>query len=194
MQTSRRGFLRGLAGLSATALAVKLNLPSTAMAEEVREELLSDLHKDRIMVSVPSKAFDPAPVWASVAGTADYWAKEIRREYAAQKGREIPRQTDIQLERMARELARRIDKDLMDAMVPKEKQLLIGLPKWTETRWGGLEISAGLDKRKTLFGEELRVEYIRPTELVAPDGSKLSMDMKLDDRGMAEYGGLILSS
>lgn len=193
---SRRAFLRGLVGMSAAALAVKLSLPNVAMADEVREDLLKDLHavEDRGAVSIvmPGKAFDTAPVYASVAGTAHYWAEEIRKDYLRVKGREIAAPVDAQLERMTRELARRIDGDIIAAMLPVEQQLLVGMPQWKETRWGGLEVAGGLQKRKTLFGEEWRVEYIKPTELVAPDGSKLSMDLQLDDKGMSEYGGLIV--
>lgn len=193
---SRRAFLRGLVGMSAAALAVKLSLPNVAMAEEVREDLLKDLHavedKGAVTIQVPGRAFDPAPIYASVAGTAHYWAEEIRKDYQHTKGVAMPYRLDDQLERMTRELARRIDADIMAAALPREQQLHVGMPQWRETRWGGLEVAGGLQKRKTLFGEEWRVEYIKPTELVAPDGSKLTMETQLDDRGMAEYGGLIV--
>lgn len=198
MQVSRRGFLKSLTALSAVALATKLALPSEAMAEEVREELIKDLHKPERTIFDMRDIAQVEPVWASVAGTAQYWAEEIARDMARRLDSALMKQLNEatfrgsapmkQLPAMTRKLAQQIDNDLRDAQVPKDKQLIIGMPRWEVVdQWGAkaVEIRAGLSKQETIWGDEYRVEHIRSTELIIPG---------LDKRGQAEYGGLVLPS
>jgi hypothetical protein len=175
VQVSRRGFLAGLIALPAVALAAKLSLPSIGMAEEVREELIKDLNKTTVAMPGVTQ------VWASVSGMSTYWASEIRAKLVDDS--RLTKLISSQLDSMTRELARRIDQDLMDAMVPKDKQFVTGIPEATFNKYGQLQLKAGLAKQETIWGDEFRVEYIRPTELILPG---------LDKRGAAEYGGLIV--
>lgn len=201
MQTSRRGFLTGLVGLSAVALATKLALPSTMMAEEVREELIKDLRApQRTIFDMRDVSLPVEPVWASVSATADYWAKSIladmQKRLRVEEFMELNKASVLrhglspaaQLPSMARKLAQQIDADLREQQVSVAKQLVIGMPKWDIVRSFGaptIEIRAGLSKHQTIWGDEYRVEHIRPTDLIIPG---------LDKRGQAEYGGLILPS
>lgn len=177
MQVSRRGFLAGLIALPATALAAKLALPSTSMAEEVRGELIKDLNKT--VVAMPGQI---EPIWASVSVTADFWASELAKLLAKKVDRDVLSALEgngalKKLPQMTRELARRIDDDLRTAKVPKEKQLIIGMPEVRvtnpESRFPRIEISAGLSKKDTIWGEEYRVEHIRDTQLIVPAGTKI---------------------
>lgn len=198
MQVSRRGFLKSLTALSAVALAAKLSLPSEAMAEEVREELIKDIHKPERTIFDMRDIAQVEPVWASVSATSNYWAEEIAKDMARKLDAEIMRSlTEAgfrgssplkQLPAMTRKLASQIDMDLREQKVPMDKQLIIGMPKWEVIdQWGSkaIQVSAGLLKQETIWGDEYRVEHIRPTELIIPG---------LDKRGQAEYAGLILPS
>lgn len=146
------------------------------MAEEVRSELIKDLNKTT--VAMPGET---VPVWASVSGMASFWTDQIIKVHADELA--YNRVHREMVHKMAQEMARRIDKDLMDAMVPKEKQFVTGIPDARINKFGQLEIRAGLAKQETIWGDEYRVEYIRPTELIIPG---------LDKRGQAEYAGLIV--
>jgi hypothetical protein len=148
------------------------------MAEEVREELVKDMNRSTVSMLMPAQ-----PVWASVSGMASFWSAEIISKYRADI--RLTDKIQKQIPGMARELARRIDQDLMDAMIPKDKQFVTGIPEATFNKYGQLELKAGLAKQDTIWGPEFRVEYIRPTELIIPG---------LDKRGQAEYAGLILPS
>lgn len=199
MQTSRRGFLAGLIALPAVALATKLALPSAMMAEEVREELIKDLHKKPVSIFDMRDIKQIEPVWASVSATSEFWAKEIIKQLQERLDRDVlaalygtserDRHSPIaQLPNMARQLARKIDDDLREQQVPVAKQLVVGIPKWDVVQeWGTpqIKISAGLQKHNTIWGDEYRVEHIRPTDLILPG---------LDKRGQAEFAGLILPS
>lgn len=194
MQVSRRGFLQSLAALSATALAVKLALPSEAMADEVREELIKDIAKPERTIFDMRDIKQIEPVWASVAGTSKYWADEIMKDIqrrvdadiikALTEGHSAPAK---QLPTMTRKLAQEIDADLRAAKVPVAQQLIIGMPHWEVVQqWGtpAIQLKAGVAKHGTIWGDEYRVEHIR--ELIVPGF--------LDKKGMAEFGGLILPS
>lgn len=191
---SRRGFLAGLIALSTTALAAKLVLPSEAMAEEVREGLIKDLNKKPVSIFDMRDIKQIEPVWASVAGTSQYWRDELVKQISAKvdemtlkaltEGYGAPMK---QLGSMTRKLAQQIDTDLREAQVPVAKQLIIGMPHWEIVQQFGqpaIQLKAGLRENDTIWGKEHRVEYIRPTELILPG---------LDKRGLAEYSGLILT-
>jgi hypothetical protein len=199
MQVSRRGFLKSLTALSAVALAAKLSLPSEAMAEEVREELIKDIAKPQRTIFDMRDVTQIEPLWASVSATSTYWAEEIVKDMTRKLDAEVMRELTVaayrsvapikQLSNMTRELARRLDDDLRAAKVPAEKQLIVGMPRWEIVdRYGtkAIEIKAGLVEQDTIWGKEFRVEYVRPTDIIIPGG--------LDKRGQAEFGGLILPS
>lgn len=156
--------------MSAVAVAAKFGAPEH-MGEEIKAELAKDLAVDRFLIGAPRQVFEPAPVWASVSGTASYWADELRKQrhdYIEQAGRAMAEKLDRDILAMCTKLARKIDADLAAEKIPVEKQLIVGMPELSKTRYGAWQLEAGAAKKTTFFGDEIRVEYIRPTEIYLP--------------------------
>lgn len=175
----RRTLLKGLLGATAAAVAAEFGAPEY-MGEEIREELIKDLSKDRIQVQVPKKVFDNRPVWTSVKGVQDVWVDHIHKEYAKAAGDAFAEQIDDEIMRTARMMVRAIDKDLEEAKVDTDKKIIIQPPRFRLTGKNdflgrpAFELKAGVEKKKGLLGsEEYRVGYLSEG-LVDRFGKRLS--------------------
>ena len=168
---NRRGFLKGLIGASAAAVAAQFNAPEY-MGEEIRQTLIKDL--SRTQIAVPGEAFDNRPIWTSVSGVKDVWVEHVSRELAAQIDADALKQLQPKIDRTVDTMVRAVDLDLRKAEVEEGKKVIIEVPRVRILR-GGIgamhqeplfELKAGLEKKAGLFDEEFRVGYLQEQIIV----------------------------
>jgi hypothetical protein len=179
-EMDRRKFLRGLLAAPVAAVAVKAaidikyvpELKSAALDELIEleqtpedkikemQDLISKMGpvpSDRIMVAAPSKVFNPnMRVWRSVTNEAHAWASYLSDKTG------VDEQT---LQRSCMTLARALDRDLREAEVTDDQEIMVDLPvvkrEWTD-RSGRkqAEIAMGVETVEVLGHERIRVGYI----------------------------------
>lgn len=167
---NRRGFLKGLIGASAAAVAAQFNAPEY-MGEEIRQTLIKDL--SRTQIAVPGEAFDNRPIWTSVSGVKGVWVEHVSRELAAQIDADTLKQLQPQIDRTVGTMVRAVDLDLRKAEVEDGKKVIIEAPRVCITHAGShlrptpvFELKAGLEKKQGLFDEEFRVGYLQEQIIV----------------------------
>ena len=164
----RRGFIKGLLGASAAAVAAEFGAPAW-MGEEIRGELLQDL--TRTQIQVPGQVFDNRPIWTSVSGVKDVWVEHAAKELARQIDRDILASLQPDIERSVKTLVRAVDTDLYKAEIATDQKIIMDLPKVRIIRPEGVkpvfELKAGLEKKEGLFGAcEHRVGYLQEAIII----------------------------
>lgn len=156
----------------------------------VSGDILGDLTHEKIQIVMPGETMlDRKAVWYSVADVAEVWAKELAPQMEA-----LGHHNSFRLNAMCRDMAKRIDEDLMTAQVKHEQKVLVEVPNIRKAQHGDtFEIVAGLETKAGLFGERMRVGYIRE-DLVLPSGvTGSASDSDSESAGSSPAGAAILT-
>ena len=164
--SNRREFLKQFITASSVAVAAHFGV-SNAVAEEMQEEFLKDF--SRTSVAMPG---EHRPVWASVADTVDVWTTHLMKDpliSSSSTGRRDDTADALifAVRGMCKRMAKAIDHDLCTSRVEEGKKIFVEVPKVRRSSGplsrlsGDFELVAGLETKKTIWGEELRVGYIQ---------------------------------
>jgi hypothetical protein len=177
---NRRQLLQGILAGGTAAIVSQFNVPEV-VAEEIQEELITDLSKPaKKYFQTPNEVYrPPAELWQSTANVREVYAHYVAEELAKQVDKDIMDKLQPKIGSTVRRLVQSIDQDLSVANLEHSK-VILGMPK-VETRNTGiftgkepmLVLKAGAEHKKGFLGtEEVRVGYITES-LVDRFGKKL---------------------
>lgn len=188
-ELNRRKFLRALLAAPVVAVAAKAAVDAKYVPE-IKEAALEELKeleahseetmqlqeamkqgfkaKERIFVPNAKEVFHPDKrIWRSVANEAEGWAAAIRLRH--------PDLDKESVDRATRTMARVIDRDLREAEVDLNTQIIVETPHVTRT-WldpqgrRQVEIAMGVEKRDDILGGEgFRVGFLNSERQIKTD-------------------------
>lgn len=154
---NRRQLLAGLIAAPAVAVAAHFKAPEW-MGEEIREELITDL--SRTSIQVPGQVFDNRPVWTSVSGVRKVWVEHVAKELSRRIDRDILDKLAPRIDRTVNAMVRAVDLDLRKAEVSEDMKTIILPPKVnltgevnSFTREPVFELKAGLASDTNILGD-----------------------------------------